>query len=151
MPAETIICNICKKEVSKRKSLNFHGGRACRDHEEVIKMVEEQKMHECTKKAIRIMKKINAVSFVRAFHTLRGVPVCILLEHVRRKCNNEEYKAIVAELDKRGYEMSDDEILTSMVMYGDLLKRNEQVLKVVEESNANEINQSAQESSPQLV
>lgn len=36
-------CNICGKEVTKRKSLAFKDGRACRDHEEIIKIQEEQK------------------------------------------------------------------------------------------------------------
>jgi len=41
---KTITCCICGKEITKRKSLAFSDGRACRDHAEVIEFSVQLKL-----------------------------------------------------------------------------------------------------------
>jgi len=40
---KTVTCCICGKEITKRKSLAFSDGRACRDHKEVVEFSAQLK------------------------------------------------------------------------------------------------------------
>lgn len=52
MPVKTVTCVICGEQITKRKSLQYKSGRACREHKEVINDIankkEELELKECT-------------------------------------------------------------------------------------------------------
>ena len=97
-------CVICQKTVSKRQSLAFGNGRACREHEEVIKAVSDKKEVEKWKNIDSKMRVMNAVSYYRVYHT-QGIPL-VVLDH-----------QIGKNLDKQGYTMSSEEIQSCLMHY----------------------------------
>ena len=137
MPVKTFKCVLCGDEISRRKSLliKIEGveGRACRKHQEVINMINEQKKEfenqkeeTMLSKANSFMKVITMTSFIRVAHTLHKIPLFILLAKARLKCNKEENKKVEEELNNRGAIMSQDEMVTSLMSWCDLKKRAKQ-------------------------
>lgn len=119
MPKE-IICNICGETVTKRKSLAFKDGRACREHQEVVDMVKSRIREEDMKKIDEKMSLISAVSMVRVLHTVRGIPVTPLLWQIRDKKGIEFYRKVVDEIDRLGAKIPVGELMGDMLAYGNL-------------------------------
>ena len=97
MPAKVCTCCICGNEVSKRQTLAFADGRACREHEEVVNFVESQRqaLSEQRQKAKdkaemdKVMKEINdrmrlfaIASYIQVQHSLHGHPVSRILSYL---------------------------------------------------------------------
>lgn len=135
-----VICVICGCEVSKRSTLSLvpvgQDGRACRSHEEVRQMVNSiEEMRQKKKKDSEVQAKMEKVTnnlrviqgaaTVRALHTVHGVPAEVLYARMRLRGWPGE---LVAEIKKEvarqgGPKMSQEEVLTSMMAYGELQKR----------------------------
>ena len=109
-------CVICQKTVSKRQSLAFGNGRACREHEEVIKAVSDKKEVEKWKNIDSKMRVMNAVSYYRVYHT-QGIPLVVLDHQIGKNLSQQEYKDVYKELDKQGYTMSSEEIQSCLMHY----------------------------------
>jgi len=123
MPPKTFTCKICGKEVSKRKSWAYEGGRACREHEEVQaakeleRQAQEKKISdEETNKAVEEMQVVSMTAAIRTAHTLHGIPVQVMLTRFQLSGTSAKVlKRIREELDKLGAKMSDEEVGTAMV------------------------------------
>lgn len=127
MPPPEFKCTICGNMVSKRKSLVWGDGRACRTHDQVVNSIKKE--HErlsqtkISDEAMRNLNLISAVSFIRSMHTIRGVPVSVLLDHVRARFRDEKLmEKIEKELKERGDTMTSEEITSSLFSYGSLMK-----------------------------
>lgn len=131
MPPKMVTCCICKHEVSKRKSLAWGEGRACREHKEVQDMVREkameQEQHTIMAEMNDAMRYMMAVSFVRVYHTMLGIPVSILMMRVPKDIKAKVRK----EVEKRGAIVSDDEFLQSMFLYGGMRARAKRAAEVL--------------------
>ena len=125
-----IICIICNETISKRKSLVFGKGRACRMHDEVIKMVEDnqysremEKLAEQAQEKMQDMFTVIALSQqIRISHTFEDVPLAVMLERVRFTFGSEIRKKVMDELDKNGTGISVDDLIMAMEL---LRRRNE--------------------------
>jgi len=144
MPPKTVQCVMCEEAVSKRstlslKELNCGDGRACRKHEEVIKLVEafndrlrlerELKKEMKTKgKALdRKMRIFNIVNAIQVLHTFFG----IIPEQTYLRLRSNGYPLDVVleakqEIEKKGSIMSGEERLkclatASLIHQGELL------------------------------
>lgn len=126
MPPKTFTCVICNQEVSKRKSLAFSDGRACRDHEEVkemVRMAEEQaKMEKIDRDINEKMAVIMLTEQIRVFHTVKGMPIWLLLERAERMLRNSDMDLKVLDqikeaLKERGEKISRDEMEQAMMSW----------------------------------
>jgi len=128
MPIKTVECVICKEEVTKRKTLVYKDGRACREHQEVQDAVLEQKLKEeqdiMWAKADQAMRRISAVSFIRCYHTFRGVPVMLLMSRVRK--DDREWVADKIE-EMGGPIMSGEETINAAFMASHIAKRVKEI------------------------
>ena len=126
MPPKQVQCIVCGEMINKRQTLAYENGRACRKHEEVIEAIEEMrekiKMEKQGIEAENKLAIISLVSMIRAFHTIRGIPMIVLYEHVKRT-HPDLLSDIKAEIAKRGEKMSQDEVTTSLLTYGALIKK----------------------------
>jgi hypothetical protein len=123
--SKEVICNVCNAPVSKRKSLAFTNdkgmqGRACRTHQEVIDHVADQIKEVDMEKLDDKMSLIMAVSMVRVMHTVKGIPVSVLLWKIREKKGKEFYRKCVDEIDRLGAKIPVGELMTGMLSYGNL-------------------------------
>jgi len=132
MPQKTFTCVVCNNEVSKRKSLAFSDGRACRDHEEVqemVRQVEEQaEMEKIDRNINEKMAVIMLTEQIRVFHTMKGIPVWFLLERAERMIRNSGWDLkvldqIKEELKERGEKISMDEMQQSIMAWAHLHKQ----------------------------
>jgi len=64
MSVKTVTCVICGEQVTKRKSLQYKSGRACREHKEVINDIAEKKeeleIKECSD-SVRLQMVVNTL------------------------------------------------------------------------------------------
>ena len=85
MAGKVVSCIICGDEVSKRKSLAFGEGRACRSHQEVIDMVEakeeEFRSEQLNKQITVSMMALHII----AMHDVTGIPYSILLSRISKE------------------------------------------------------------------
>jgi len=120
MPKE-IECVICNKQVTKRKSLAYENGRACRDHKEVLGMVADQIKEDDWKKIDEKMNLICAVSMVRVMHSVRNVPVSMLMNQISIKKGREFTRKVEEEIERQGGpKLSVTDMMTSMLSYSHL-------------------------------
>ena len=126
MPPKTFTCVVCSNEVSKRKSLAFGKGRACRDHEEVqaaIKQAEEQaEAEKLAKNADEAWTVITMAEKVRVLHSVRGVPLSVLYGDIRqliKRAGADDciLDKIKAHVDERGAVISAEEMQESMMSW----------------------------------
>lgn len=121
MPVPTVACAVCGQEVSRRSTLSLAGigggsGRACRTHEEVIRMLQEMKCEletrEAWRGAERALRILSAVAAVRTSHTFHGVPTGFVYAQLRRSGFTPD---MIREVEEKVEEaggplMSDDDI-----------------------------------------
>ena len=133
MSVKTIVCELCGKEVTKRKSLSLKeiglgDGRACRDHTEVVEAVERmqeaQRQRKVSQEAHEIMQVISIASCVRVYSTVRGMdPEYIYYKLKMQGVPKRVIDKAKEEVSKQGGpKMSSDEMLTSMIAYGQFHK-----------------------------
>lgn len=119
MPPKTVVCCICGKEITKRKSLQIEGGRACRSHQEVIEAVELNKREleeiESLRKVNQMMQVMALVSQVRLLIKY-GAPVYFLMERIERTFGHDVATKVRQEVKEKG-PVSDEEIQSSLAMY----------------------------------
>ena len=131
MPKE-IICIICNETISKRKSLVFGKGRACRVHDEVIKMIEDhqysremEKIAEQAQEKMQDMFTVIALSQqIRISHTFKDVPLAVMLERVRFTFGSEIKNKVMDELDKNGLGISSEDLILALELFR---RRNEEL------------------------
>jgi len=128
MPVKEVTCIVCGNVVSKRKSLAFGEGRACREHEEVVQMIEGKAQEELDKKlmasADEMMRVITLTSFVRVTHSLHGVPLVVLLAKVRQTYGKDVEKKVMDSIEEQGGATIDPiDMAASLMAYGNLAKR----------------------------
>ena len=131
MPPKMFTCALCGHEVSKRKSLAFSDGRACRDHEEVQEMIrraeEQAKIEKIDKEKIDKEMNENLMVFmyseqIRVLHTINGLPLSFLYDRIRQfmERSNIDLKVldlIKEEVEERGAKISVKEIQESMMSW----------------------------------
>lgn len=119
MPPKTITCCICGKEISKRKSLQFRDGRACRDHQEVIEVVEKNKKElediETIRKVNETMQVLALTCQVRLLIHCGG-PAAFLLQRVESVFGSSVATKVRHEVKQRG-PLTDEEIERSLLTY----------------------------------
>lgn len=119
MPPKTIVCCICGKEISKRKSLQIEGGRACRSHQEVIDAVES---HRKELEGIESLRKVNEMMQVMALTSQvrllikYGAPVHFLMDRIERMFGHSVVTKVRQEVKEKG-PVSDEEIQDSLMIY----------------------------------
>ncbi len=121
---KTVTCVICGQEVSKRKSLAYSDGRACRDHEDVIKMVQEIKNSKAQKRLDEKIKssswewtKILIVEQYRVYWSMYNqMTARVYLSSILHKLHKDERKEI-RELVANAEPMTPDEITKSLMTY----------------------------------
>lgn len=103
MPAKTVVCDICKQEVSKRSTLSIGDGkRACRHHEHTQQVSEEIALQEKQKKEgerRKIEEKRQRHKFEKEAWQDIKKPRCLicLQEGIRQK---EYYLTLLKEMQK---------------------------------------------------
>ena len=122
---KTVTCVLCDKPVSKRQSLAFLEGRACRDHEEVIKTLEDakesQRMDIVMQDVDDRLRALSLASGVRVYHRIHGTPVEILLGQVQREYGSDMRKEVELEIHKMGGTvLSREEMMASILTFVNL-------------------------------
>jgi len=124
MSSKTFTCVICGEEVSKRKSLSFKDGRACRHHEELQKALKEAEEEKLWKKAEENMRVISMAACVRSLHTLRGYPVELCYMRVREQMGKDMADKVRAAVEEQGGpKISQKEMQESIAAWGSLMVR----------------------------
>jgi len=128
MPPKTVTCCICGEETSKRKSIEVKKGeRACRSHEEAVerlKILHNEFIEQVhTNRMNSFMRVTSAVAFIRAMHTIHGVPLALLFGRVRASLKPDEMKEVRKEVEKRGAEMSTGEVVGGLLAYSSLQEK----------------------------
>ncbi len=127
MAAKEVVCGICGETVSKRQSLAFADGRACRSHEEVIQMLEDKAQGELDKKlmasADEMMKIITLTSFVRCTHSLHGIPLVVLYARIRQTYGRETLNKVIAAVEEQGAMIDYAEMAAGLMAHAELVKR----------------------------
>lgn len=118
MGPKRVICNICRREVSKRSTLAFEGGRACRDHEEVIQKI--QKINEDLKLKRGIEESILIPALVMSFRILlsAGAPMLVLedrLKRLRGQYGEGILRKVMGEVLNKGL-ITEGEIMSAVLM-----------------------------------
>lgn len=137
MPPKMFSCTLCGKEVSKRQSLSLESlgggkGRACRDHEIVVQLVEQKKLEteeqELLQKVGSALRIMQGTALIRVMHTIHGVPTELLYNRLRMagwpREDIEKVREQVAE--QGGPQMSREEIQDSIFMAVHLHQRNQE-------------------------
>lgn len=132
MPAKTVVCNICGDEVSKRKSLAFGDGRACRQHDEVVQALEEQKRKLQEQRALQNYKEegkrldreihenmqmIALGAYIRVQHSVHGIPVDRLYNLLSIVHGKKKMDKVMDQLNAGGGPYTDPEELISNALY----------------------------------
>lgn len=129
MPHKTVTCNICGAEVSKRKSLAFGDSRACREHKEVVEMLERQKekiqkartdqkqeeeIEKLNREIHESMQIIALGSYIQVQHSLYEVPVERLYNLLSVIHGKEKMDKVMKSLEDAGGAYVDpDELIGS--------------------------------------
>jgi len=119
-----VVCVICGKSVSRRKSLAYKEGRACRDHQEVMDAAREAEFSSMNDKALSKLNVISGAALVQALHSVRGVPVEACMALLPEYLTKEERREIRRELKERGVMLSSDEATLAMMATMASFKRN---------------------------
>jgi len=121
---KTFNCVICDQEVSKRKSLAYGDGRACRDHENVIKMVQEIKNSKAQKRLDEKIKssswewtKILIIEQYRVYWSMYNLSLArVHLRSFLHKLDKKKRDEIY-ELIEKAEPMTQEEITKSLITY----------------------------------
>jgi hypothetical protein len=124
MPPKTVKCEICGQEVSKRKSLDLkelggETGRACRDHEEVQKLLElkaqREEMQKTLTAADEAMFVMMAVAEIRVKNSLFGIsPAFHYMLFRQNKVPKHLIAKVQAKVEEMGSKMSPVEMAVSL-------------------------------------
>lgn len=121
--SKEVVCVICGKSVSRRKSLAYKEGRACRDHQEVVDATREAEFSSMNAKASSKLRVISGAAMVDVLHSVRGVPMEVGMALLPRDLTKEERREIRRGLNEHGGMLSSDEATSSLLAYGELKKR----------------------------
>lgn len=130
--SKEIVCIICHETITKRKSLSFGKGRACRVHDEVIQMLEDnqysremEKLADQAKKRMDEMFTVISLSQqIRISHTFKDIPLAVMLERVRFTFGGEIRSKVMDELDKNGLGISSEDLILALELFR---RRNEEL------------------------
>ena len=129
MSVKTVVCVICKEQVTKRQSLAYGGGRACRHHPEVEKMVKDAAEDKLWARAEENLKVISLAACIRSMHTVRGYPVEMAYMRIRKEMGVKMADKVKTAVEEQGGpKMSQQEIEQSIATWAHLVmsvNRNE--------------------------
>ncbi|MBT4849683.1 hypothetical protein HON36_02435 [Candidatus Parcubacteria bacterium] len=134
MPPKMYNCTLCGNEVSRRQSLSLKSlgggdGRACRDHDLVVQLLEQQRQasekqfrraeeERVIRDVSRTMRIMQGTALVRMMHSIHGTSPERIYAQMRFKGwpreDIEEVRQQVA--DQGGPQMSEDEIQEALFM-----------------------------------
>jgi hypothetical protein len=93
------ICVICGNDVTKRKSLAYDNGRACRIHEKMINKVNEDKLAIIAKDVESKLRILMATNSIIMAHKL-GMPLLIVMRKIFNHLSKYEQKEVKISLSK---------------------------------------------------
>ena len=145
MPPKTTTCEVCGEQVSKRQSLAYKTGRACRDHDEVVAFIAEiaqkkadaaesvkkvedrlkdKDKEKVNKEVHEIMTLISLTSWVQVQHSMYGHSPEAIYSHMELFRGKELTDKVRAEVEKQGGPYIDPtELIASALAVKDLMKK----------------------------
>ena len=118
MPQNMYKCIICNKEISEKKSLiiEYEGKtrRACKEHQEVIDIIDAKYKEIVYEEIDSKMKVISFVSGIVVANAIYNFSIEYLISRVRSLCTFNEYEQIIAKLKERNVVIPVHSIISSL-------------------------------------